>query len=184
MAESSPTLSFPITLTHEHRLIFTRDVFAPENLTLAQVLTPREPGEKVRALVFWDGGLEHAFPGFAAKITRWFAARGDIVRLAAEPVGLEGGERVKNEVSIVMGFDVKPDSSPKAEIGAAGFEMVAKGANLWVKNAAEEGQFIEALRKGQRLVVKAVSKKGNATTDSYTLAGLLPALERIGKDCQ
>ena len=51
MAESSPNLSFPITLQHEHRLIFTRDVFAPENLTLAQTLTPREPGENVRALV-------------------------------------------------------------------------------------------------------------------------------------
>ncbi len=94
------------------------------------------------------------------------------------------GEGVKNEVSIVMGFDVKPDSSPKAEIGAASFEMVAKGANLWVKNAAEEGQFIEALRKGQRLVVKAISKKGNVTTDSYTLAGLLPALDKINKGCQ
>jgi 3-dehydroquinate synthase len=99
MAESSDTFSFPITLTYEHRLIFTRDVFAPENLTLAQVLTPREPGEKVRALVFWDGGLEHAFPGFAAKITRWFAARGAAVSLAAEPVVLEGGERVKNDFS-------------------------------------------------------------------------------------
>ncbi len=99
MAESSDTLSFPITLTHEHRLIFTRDVFAPENLTLAQVLTPREPGEKVRALVFWDGGLENAFPGFAAKIVRWFAARGTAVSLAAEPVALDGGERVKNDFS-------------------------------------------------------------------------------------
>ena len=70
MAESSPNLSFPITLQHEHRLIFTRDVFAPENLTLAQTLTPREPGENVRALVVWDVGLETAFPGFAEKITR------------------------------------------------------------------------------------------------------------------
>ena len=54
MAESSPNLSFPITLQHEHRLIFTREVFAAENLTLAEVLTPREPGQTVRALVFWD----------------------------------------------------------------------------------------------------------------------------------
>lgn len=94
------------------------------------------------------------------------------------------GEGVKNEVSIVMGFDVKPDSSPKAEIGGSSFDMVAKGANLWVKNPAEEGQFLDALRKSQRLVVKAVSKKGNATTDSYALSGIQPALERIGRECQ
>jgi hypothetical protein len=29
-----------------------------------------------------------------------------------------------------------------------------------------------------------MSKKGNATTDSYALGGLAPALERIGKECQ
>ncbi len=101
MAESpSQSLSFPITLQHEHRLFFTRDVFAPENLTLAQVLTPREAGEKkVRALVFWDAGLDKAFPGFAAKITAWFAARGDTLALAAAPVALAGGEQVKNDFS-------------------------------------------------------------------------------------
>lgn len=94
---SSQSLSFPITLQHEHRLIFTRDVFATDNLTLAQVLTAREPGEVVRALVFLDAGLEKAFPGFAAKITAWFAARGEAVKLAAEPVPLAGGEPVKND---------------------------------------------------------------------------------------
>ena len=94
------------------------------------------------------------------------------------------GESVKNEVSIVMGFDVKPESAAKAEMGSSSFDMIAKGANLWVKNAAEESQFIEAMRKNQRLVVKATSKKGNSTTDSYSLAGLLPAIDRIGKECQ
>ena len=72
MAETFDHVSLPITLRHEHRLIFTRDVFAPENLTLAEVLTPREVGENVRALVVWDGGLEKAFPGFADRITSWF----------------------------------------------------------------------------------------------------------------
>ena len=99
MAESSRSLSFPITLQHDHRLIFTRHVFAPENPTLAETLTPREPGEAVRALVFWDAGLEKAFPGFGAGITRWFAGRGAALTLAGEPVALEGGERVKNDFS-------------------------------------------------------------------------------------
>ncbi len=97
MPESSDYVSLPITLRHEHRLIFTRDVFAPENLTLAETLTPREPGEHVRALVVWDRGLEKTFPGFEDKMIRWFAARGEAVRLAAEPVALAGGEAVKND---------------------------------------------------------------------------------------
>src|SRR6187455_2849211 len=97
MAEPSDHVSLPINLRHEHRLIFTRDVFATENATLAEVLTPREPGEQVRALVVWDGGLEKAFPGFNERIVRWFSSRGDAVRLAAEPISLSGGEAVKND---------------------------------------------------------------------------------------
>ncbi len=97
MPDQPDSVSFPITLRHEHRLFFTRDVFAEDNLVLAGVLTPREPGENVRALVFWDAGLAAAFPGIGEKMARWFAARGDQVRLAAAPVGVAGGEAVKND---------------------------------------------------------------------------------------
>ncbi len=93
-------------------------------------------------------------------------------------------EGVRNEVSIIMGFDVKPDGAPKAEIGGAEFSLVAKGANLWVKNAAEEGAFIDALRKGSRLVIKAQSLRGNQTSDTYALGGLGQALDRVTKECQ
>lgn len=99
MAEFPDHVSLPITLRHEHRLIFTRDVFALGNLTLADTLTPREPGEHVRAFVVWDEGLEKAFPGFKEKLIRWFEARGESVRLAAEPIGVAGGEAVKNDFS-------------------------------------------------------------------------------------
>ena len=97
MSPPSDIVSFPITLRHEHRLIFTRDVFAPGNDTLAGLFTPREPGGTARAVVFWDAGLASAFSGFAEKMTRWFAARADRVSLEAEPVALDGGEGVKND---------------------------------------------------------------------------------------
>jgi 3-dehydroquinate synthase len=97
MGTPSDILSFPITLRQKHRLIFTRDVFAPDNSVLADILTPREPGGAARAVVFWDAGLESAFPGFAEKMTRWFAAQAGRVRLEAEPVALPGGEIVKND---------------------------------------------------------------------------------------
>jgi len=97
MPDRSDIVSYPITLQQEHRLIFTRDVFAPENRALADLLTPREPGGVARAVVFWDAGLATAFPAFAEKISRWFAARSDRVSLEAEPVSLQGGEGVKND---------------------------------------------------------------------------------------
>jgi 3-dehydroquinate synthase len=97
MSAPLDSVSFPITLRHEHRLIFTRDVFAAGNDTLARLLTPREPGGVARAVVFWDGGLDQAFPGFAGKLRQWFAGRTDRVCLEADPVALSGGESVKND---------------------------------------------------------------------------------------
>ena len=47
----------PIAVPHQHRLIFTRDLFAPGNTVIADLLTPREPGGRARAVIFWDGGL-------------------------------------------------------------------------------------------------------------------------------
>lgn len=97
MAEPTDTLSRPISLRYEHRLLFTRDVFAPDNATLADVLTPREPGERVRVLVVWDAGLAKTFPELSDKIQRWFDARADTLTLADTPLAIAGGEQVKND---------------------------------------------------------------------------------------
>ena len=93
-------------------------------------------------------------------------------------------EGVRNEISFTVGFDVKPNAPAKAEIGSASFDLVAKGSNLWIKNAAEEAKALEAMRKGSRLLVKAQSMRGNSSTDVYSLSGLAQALERIQKECQ
>jgi hypothetical protein len=93
---------------------------------------------------------------------------------------------VREEISIIMGFPVKEGAAARAEIGGgsgSGFDLVAKGTNAWIKNQAEEPQFVEALKKGSKLTVKAPSLKGHVTTDSYSLAGLSQALERVEKEC-
>lgn len=111
------------------------------------------------------------------------------------------GEGVRNEVSFIMGFDVGAPSAdaesegkdkkkdktkliaPTAEIGDTSFDLLPKGANLWVKNAAQESALVAEMRKGKTLVVKATSKKGNMTTDTYSLSGFAQAIDRALKDC-
>jgi len=93
-------------------------------------------------------------------------------------------EGVRNELSFTVGFDVKANAPAKAEVGAASFDLVSKGGNLWIKNAAEEPKALEAMRKGSRLVVKAQSLRGNTSTDVYSLSGLAQALDRVQKECQ
>jgi 3-dehydroquinate synthase len=87
----------PIAVPNTHRLIFTRNVFAPDNPVLADQLTPREPGGRARAVIFWDGGLEFAFPGIDRRIAAWFKAQEQRIELLAPPVSLPGGEVVKND---------------------------------------------------------------------------------------
>lgn len=57
-------------------------------------------------------------------------------------------ENVRNEVSIIMGFAMNDKAEAKAEIGNASYDLIAKGTNAWVKNPAQENQFIDALKKG------------------------------------
>lgn len=92
-------------------------------------------------------------------------------------------ENVRQEISMIMGFPVKEGAAARAEIGGNSFDLVAKGASVWIKNQAEERHFVEALKKGSKLIVKAPSQKGNVTIDSYSLAGLSQALERVEKEC-
>ncbi len=119
-------------------------------------------------------------------------------------------EGVRNEVSFIMGFDVasgdtaesKPDAkpgekpvksdaksktsvapAPVALVDQAAFEMLPKGGNLWVKNAAKESALIAEMRKGAKLVIKAASLRGHQSIDTYSLTGFAQAMERLQKEC-
>ena len=93
-------------------------------------------------------------------------------------------EKVHNEVSIMMGFPIKESGAAQAKVGAVSFDLVAKGSNAWIKNPADEAKFVDALKHTGKLTVTAPSMKGKATTDTYSLAGIKQALEKVGKDCK
>ena len=120
-------------------------------------------------------------------------------------------EGVRNEVSFIMGFDVaagadsaestpdakpgeKPPKSeakakrsiapaPLALVDQVTFEMLSKGGNLWVKNAAKESALIAEMRKGAKLVIKVASLRGHQSIDTYSLTGFSQAMDRLQKEC-
>ncbi|MBN9459471.1 MAG: hypothetical protein J0I54_22820 [Bosea sp.] len=94
------------------------------------------------------------------------------------------GEGVRNEISFVMNFDVKEGVEHQAVIGNEHFALVAKGKNMWLKNPAEEPRMLDSLRRGAGLEVKATSKRGNPTSDKYSLAGLTQAVKRAEDACK
>lgn len=99
-------------------------------------------------------------------------------------VSTRPAEKVNNEISVMIGYALKPGSESTAEVGGAAFAMYTQGDGLWIKNAAEEERMVEAMRKSADLVVKGVSAKGTETTDTFSLKGLAQALDRISQDCR
>ena len=89
-----------------------------------------------------------------------------------------------NEVSVVVGFTMKPDADATVDVGTASFPFYAKNDSAWIKNAAEEGKLIEAMRKGSDMNVKSTSTRGNVTTDHYSLSGISQALDRVAQECK
>ena len=99
-------------------------------------------------------------------------------------VSTRPAERVVNEVSIMIGYALKPGSESSLEVGGSAYAMYTQGDGLWIKNAAEEEQMVAAMRKSADATVKGVSAKGTETVDVFSLKGLSQALDRLAQDCK
>jgi invasion protein IalB len=99
-------------------------------------------------------------------------------------VSTRPAEKVANEVSIMIGYALKPGSESTLEVGGAAYAMYTQGDGLWIKNAAEEERMVEAMRKAADVTVRGVSSKGTETIDVFSLKGLSQALDRVAQDCR
>jgi hypothetical protein len=93
-------------------------------------------------------------------------------------------EKVKDEVSVVIGYGFKPSTDASLEIGGAQYAMYTQNDGAWIKNAAEEPRLVDTMRKSGDLTVKGTSARGTATVDVFSLKGLSQALDRIGQECR
>jgi invasion protein IalB len=99
-------------------------------------------------------------------------------------VSTRPAEKVKNEVSVIVGYPQKPGVDASATIGSASYVMYTQNDGAWVKNAAEEAQMVDAMRKGSDLVIKSISTHNTKTTDTYSLKGISDALDKVAVECK
>jgi len=99
-------------------------------------------------------------------------------------VSTRPAEKVTNEVSVMIGYTLKPGSESTLEVGGASYAMYTQGDGIWIKNAAEEERMVDAMRKAADVTVKGVSAKGTETTDTFSLKGLSQALDKLAQDCK
>ncbi len=168
---------------------------APANPAAQPRPAPANPAAQATLLgQFGDWGAYTASPG-GSKVCFALAKPASMVdtpanrRTAANPVYMfistRPGEKVKDEVSVlVTGYQLKGNTEATVTVGSANFAMYTQNEGAWVKNAAEESQLVDALRKGQDVVIKATTAKGTKTTDTFSLKGIAQALDRVAQECK
>lgn len=164
---------------------------APAKPKSAAAAAPASAGQG-QAMLLESAGKWQAFSSQQGRSKVCYALSKAETRSPANLKDVEGllfisnrpGEGVRNEISFVMNFDVKEGVEHQAMIGAERFALVAKGKNMWLKNPAEEPRMLDAMRKGTGLDIKATSKRGNATSDKYSLAGMSQVLKKADDACK
>jgi invasion protein IalB len=182
------------------RTILLRSAFAVlaasiATAALAQTAPAKKPANPTEQAVllgqFGDWGAYKATPGgkkVCFALSKPTSATTEPAGRKRDPsyafVSTRPAEKVKNEVSVIVGYPQKPGHDAAATIGTANYVMYTQNDGAWVKNAAEEAQMVEAMRKGADLVVKSESALGTKTTDTYSLKGMAQALDKVSEECK
>jgi hypothetical protein len=97
------------------------------------------------------------------------------------------GRKAKSEPEIVPGYEYRDKSTVMAEVGSAKFEFFTKNegtaGGAWLEQQPDEERLVEAMRKSAEIIVVGTSKKGTQTRDTYSLAGLSDALDKVHEAC-
>src|SRR6185312_2849821 len=99
-------------------------------------------------------------------------------------VSTRPSEKVKNEVSVIVGYPQKSNVDASATIGSANYAMYTQNDGAWVKNSADEAAMVDAMRKGADIVIKSVSTHGTKSIDTYSLKGIGQALDKVADECK
>jgi invasion protein IalB len=93
-------------------------------------------------------------------------------------------QKVRNEVSTIIGYPFKENTTVAIKIDKSAFELFTNGDGAWADTAAKDKQIVGALLKGEKLSVKGTSRRGTQTTDTYSLNGIKAALAKIDASCK
>ena len=72
------------------------------------------------------------------------------------------------------------------KIGTTSFNnLFTSGDNAWgTGNASTDKKLVDAMKRGQRMIVEGMSSRGTKTEDTYSLAGFTGAYKAISAKCK
>jgi invasion protein IalB len=93
-------------------------------------------------------------------------------------------EKIQNEPSLQVGYSFKEGSSVTVDVDGQKFSLFTKADGAWLASTQDEAALIAAMRKGRQLVAQGASRRGNATTYTFSLGGISAALDAVAKECK
>lgn len=97
-----PQFQYGFSVPFQFPVYFTRDAFAVDNPAVINAFRRVEPERRHRVFFVIDRHVAVAHAGLGERIDRYCRAHGESVRLAAPPLIVDAGERVKNDLSHTM----------------------------------------------------------------------------------
>ena len=92
-------------------------------------------------------------------------------------------DKINNQASIKIGYPLKDGSKVSATIGPDSFSFFVKDDKAFIEKTGDESRLVAAMKKGSKMIIKGVSKRGTNTTDIYSLSGITAALKHVAKSC-
>src|SRR4030095_4967021 len=93
MAAYQQRVSVPL----DYPVYFTEGVLSPDNPDLAEAISRKEPGHRHRCLFVIERRVSELWPKLRDQIAAYAAAHSYELELVAEPLVVDGGEKVKND---------------------------------------------------------------------------------------
>jgi hypothetical protein len=147
--------------------------------------TPEVIGEyrAWRALSYKEGGSNVCY--MLSSPEKWTSEpknvrRGDINILVTH----NQGRGVKDEVSVYTGYAYKKGSEVTLAIDGQDFELFTDGDSAWARDAKTDRKLVQAMVRGNSMVVRGTSSRGTLTIDTYSLSGFTAARNAINKACK
>lgn len=105
--------------------------------------------------------------------------RGEILLM----VFFRPGAGVKGQVAFTGGYPFANGSTVSVDINGTEFEMYTEGEWAWPATPQDDVKLITAMKRGADAVLSAVSTRGTATKDTFSLLGFTAAYEDAEKRC-
>lgn len=110
-----------------------------------------------------------------------YKKRGDIYAVITH----RPADKSYNVVNFVAGYQYKNGSNVTVKIGTTTFHnLFTNEDNAWAPDAATDKKLIEAMKRGEKMIVEGVSSRGTKTKDTYSLAGFSKAYRAISAKCK